>query len=107
MKKAILAGLTLMVLGCSPSTMATKKVDSAMAAVESAKSAGAAKVPEAAPSLAAAESDVTRAQTALKDGDYDGAKSAASSAYDAAEEALKIAREKGGASTAQAAADGM
>jgi hypothetical protein len=104
MKKAILIGLTMLALGCSESSVATKQVNSALAAVQSAKSAGAEKIPEAAPSLAMAESDVTRAQNALKGGDYKNAQTAASSAYEAAEEALKIAKNKAGSGAAQTAA---
>jgi hypothetical protein len=105
MKKAWLVGLSLLVLACSPAASATKQVKSALAAVQSAESAGAEKDPEAAPSLAQAKSAVARAQDLLKGGNTGEAKSTAASAYQYAEEALKIVRAKmGGSSTAQAAA---
>jgi hypothetical protein len=104
MKRAILTGLTMLVLGCSQSSAATNQVNSALAAVESAKSAGADKIPEAKPALAMAETDVQRAQNALKGGDYKNAQTAASSAYESAEEALKIAKSKAGKSAPRTAA---
>ena len=104
MKKAILIGLTMLAVGCSQSSAATKQVNGAVAAVESAKSAGAERIPEAKRSLAMAESGVTRAKDALKGGDYKNAQAAASSAYEAAEEALRIAKSKGGNAARTAAA---
>ncbi|MDB4973482.1 MAG: hypothetical protein JWN48_1823 [Myxococcaceae bacterium] len=107
MKKAILMGCALLVLGCSSASVAAREVKSALSAVQSAQSAGAEKDPEAAPRLAQAQSEATRAQNLLKGGDSSSAKSAAETAFQYAEEALKIVRAKAGTGAAQAAASSM
>lgn len=104
MKKAMLVGFAILTLGCSQASGAARQVESALSAVHNAQNAGAAKDPEAAPRLAQAESEAARAERLLRGGDSGGAKSVAQTAYQYAEEALKIVRSKGASSAAQAAA---
>jgi hypothetical protein len=105
MKHAIAIGVALFVLACSHASGATTQVNNALAAVDSAEKAGAAKIPEAATHLESAKDDVARAQGLLKEGKAEDAQSAANSAYQDAEQALEIARQKGGSKAAQAASD--
>ncbi|MDB4976880.1 MAG: hypothetical protein JWN48_5221 [Myxococcaceae bacterium] len=104
MKKAILIGFALLSLGCSRASGAAREVKSALSAVQSAQNAGAAKDPEAAPRLTQAQSEVARAESLLKGGDSGNAKSVAQTAYQYAEEALKIVRSKSGSAAVQTAA---
>jgi hypothetical protein len=93
MKRAICIGLLIATVGCA-SMSAKKELKGAMAAVQSAQSAGADRDPEAKPRLSQAESALAQARELMQGGNSKGAKTAAESAYQYAEEALEIVRGK-------------
>jgi hypothetical protein len=101
--RALCVGLLVATtIGCA-SMSAKKELKGAMEAVQSAQSAGASKDPAAQPKLSQAQSELGRARDLLEGGDAKGAKSAAESAYENADQALQIVRGKGKADPAAAA----
>jgi multidrug resistance efflux pump len=102
MKRALCVGLLVATVGCA-SMSAKKELKGAMAAVQSAQSAGANNDPAAQPKLSQAESELGRARELLQGGNSKEAKSAAQSAYEYAEQALQILRSKGQGEPAAAA----
>jgi hypothetical protein len=93
MKKVLCVGLLVATVGCA-SMSAKKEMKGALAAVQTAHAEGADKDPQASSRLTQAESQLGRARDMLQGGDNKGAKSAAQTAYEYAEQALQIVRGK-------------
>jgi pyridoxal biosynthesis lyase PdxS len=89
----VLAGMTLVAVGCASHPAPTDQVASSLAAVAGAKEAGAGDVPEAALHLKLAEEQIAQAKQLIEDDDNQRAEDLAIRAYQDADLALALARE--------------
>lgn len=94
MRTTLMAGLTLLAVGCASHPAPTEQVASSLAAVRGAEEAGAAQVPEAALHLKLAQEQIDRAKQLMEDDENKRAEDLAVRAYQDAELALALAREK-------------
>ena len=94
MKMQVLAGMTLVAVGCASHPAPTQQVASSLAAVRSADEAGARGIPEAAVHVMLAESQIAQAKRLMNEDDNLHAEDLALRAYQDAELALAIARER-------------
>lgn len=94
MRKTLMAGLLLLVVGCASHPAPNDQVASSLAAVRGAEEAGAAQVPEAALHLKLAQEQIDRAKQLIEDDDNKRAEDLAVRAYQDAELALALAREQ-------------